>query len=328
MNFSLRRILILLILIPLFFIWTRSPPPPPLPKQCPDPPQSLHSVSGCSGRNLIKLVHLIFPQAKVFMDIGMNKGFFSSACLELWSPQMNVSTPTLTQTFKVLNLRHELTRCGYCQDCKDSNHPIMSNCRNNIIQVYSFDGNERFVDGVSRARNSIMVNVENWRIELAAFTDVYKEGKTVEFIINQDELGKIVSGVSKGGEKTSIVPVMTIDQFMEREGLSHIDLLKIDTEGHDPYVIRGARETIRNNRVTVFTFEYHRLWDQEETLKRTLDESIGNGYVCYMAAEKDKMIKLTQSCWVPQYECRKFSNIWCVSLLKGQTLITIFDSMY
>ena len=298
------------------------PPPPAPPKTCIR--QSLNSVTGCSGRNLIKLVHLVFPKAKVFMDIGMNKGFFSAACLELWSPQLNISSANLTHQFKVLKLRGELQRCGYCRDCEDTNTPVVYRGNTHDIRVYSFDGNERFIDGVSLVRDTIMTKPGRWKIELAAFSD--HAGKTVTFSINQDELGKITTE-TKPNVKTAQVQTMTIDKFMEREKLARIDLLKIDTEGHDPFVIRGARETLRKHQITVFTFEYHYLWPKDEFLERTLTKDIGDNYVCYMAAERDKMIKLTDGCWYTQYECRKFSNIWCVSKTKGKQLVTIFESM-
>jgi maltose O-acetyltransferase len=42
----------------------------------------------------------------------------------------------------------------------------------------------------------------------------------------------------EGGEWT--LPVMTLDAYCEENGVRHIDVLKIDVQGHEPAVLRGA----------------------------------------------------------------------------------------
>lgn len=45
------------------------------------------------------------------------------------------------------------------------------------------------------------------------------------------------------------VRTVTLDSYAREHGISHIDLLKIDTEGHEPAVLRGARELLTAGRV-------------------------------------------------------------------------------
>jgi FkbM family methyltransferase len=40
------------------------------------------------------------------------------------------------------------------------------------------------------------------------------------------------------------VPAVSLDDFIEKQGISHVDLVKIDTDGHEYEVLRGARTTI------------------------------------------------------------------------------------
>ena len=47
----------------------------------------------------------------------------------------------------------------------------------------------------------------------------------------------------------------TLDAFVEREGVAHIDLLKIDVQGHEAAVLRGARACLRNRQLRSILLE-------------------------------------------------------------------------
>jgi FkbM family methyltransferase len=46
------------------------------------------------------------------------------------------------------------------------------------------------------------------------------------------------------------------DDYVREHGISHIDLLKIDTEGHELFVLKGFRDTLRQQKIGVIQFEY------------------------------------------------------------------------
>jgi FkbM family methyltransferase len=48
------------------------------------------------------------------------------------------------------------------------------------------------------------------------------------------------------------VEVQTLDQIVEGQGLTRLDLLKIDTEGFEPQVLEGARATIERHRPVIY----------------------------------------------------------------------------
>jgi FkbM family methyltransferase len=56
------------------------------------------------------------------------------------------------------------------------------------------------------------------------------------------------------------VTATTLDAYAQQAGLSLIDLLKIDTEGHDLAVLRGAAGLLREGRIAVAQFEYNEFW--------------------------------------------------------------------
>ena len=52
------------------------------------------------------------------------------------------------------------------------------------------------------------------------------------------------------------VPVRTLDGFAAERGIDHIGLIKIDVEGYEPDVIRGADRLLREQRVDLVLFEF------------------------------------------------------------------------
>ena len=67
---------------------------------------------------------------------------------------------------------------------------------------------------------------------------------------------------------------------MARYKLDNLTVLSVDTEGWDAPVLRGARTALRERRVEVLEFEYHRLglWAREERLQDTVAMLASYGY--------------------------------------------------
>jgi hypothetical protein len=56
------------------------------------------------------------------------------------------------------------------------------------------------------------------------------------------------------------VRVQTLDSALEEMGVDKIDLMKIDTEGHEPRVLRGAQKMLREGRVRAVLCEFNEHW--------------------------------------------------------------------
>jgi len=68
---------------------------------------------------------------------------------------------------------------------------------------------------------------------------------------NSGENSLVVKPHSSGGEppRTEVIKIHTIDAFCEAEKVSRIDLLKIDTEGFEMQVLKGAGRMLREGRL-------------------------------------------------------------------------------
>ena len=67
-----------------------------------------------------------------------------------------------------------------------------------------------------------------------------------------------------------------MDEFLAEQGITKLDILKIDAEGNDMQVIRGAGKAL-NTTVGVFTFEGNGVMFD----KATIDGLDAQGYSCY-----------------------------------------------
>jgi FkbM family methyltransferase len=56
------------------------------------------------------------------------------------------------------------------------------------------------------------------------------------------------------------VPLTTLPDFCDAEGIGHVHLVKCDAEGHDFKVVKGARRLLEAGRIDVLQFEYNFRW--------------------------------------------------------------------
>jgi FkbM family methyltransferase len=62
------------------------------------------------------------------------------------------------------------------------------------------------------------------------------------------------------GGPTEEVATSTLDSYVGRAGPDHVTLVKIDTEGHDLAVMRGAQTLFTEQRISIVQFEYNHRW--------------------------------------------------------------------
>lgn len=119
------------------------------------------------------------------------------------------------------------------------------------------------------------------------------------------------------------VQAITIDDFLRRQGLANQGVyhVAIDTEGYEPLVLDGMRETLRRKRVAIVEFEvshkgywtpYRRdpLFAEARRVNSTVAWLGDAGYTCFWQAN-ESVVPMSGSCWRRQFEIRRWSNIVC-----------------
>ena len=70
------------------------------------------------------------------------------------------------------------------------------------------------------------------------------------------------------------VELTTIDAYCREASLASIRLLKIDAEGHDLAVIKGAAEMLRRKAIDIIQFEYNQSWIEARSFLRDAFETV------------------------------------------------------
>lgn len=100
---------------------------------------------------------------------------------------------------------------------------------------------------------------------------------------------------------TEEVDVRTVDEVMQEEGIDFVHFLKIDTEGHDLDVLRGAEGALRDSRIALIQVEAG--FDQLDRTMPTLEDFrhllAPYGYHLYGLFNQVKARAQPPSAWPP-----------------------------
>lgn len=102
---------------------------------------------------------------------------------------------------------------------------------------------------------------------------------TAEFFIMGEGYGTNSLHAQSASQKTESVRLTTADEYCAQNQIARIDLLKIDAEGHDLEVLRGAGGMLSRRAIQVLQFEYNQRWiESRHFLKDAFDLLLPLGY--------------------------------------------------
>jgi hypothetical protein len=97
------------------------------------------------------------------------------------------------------------------------------------------------------------------------------------------EGSSLLAGHSSADAVEQRVTVVTVDAELDRLGRGRIDFLKIDAEGFDLHVLRGAADALERQAIGVIQFEYNEPWLQAgSTLHAALALLSGHDYETFL----------------------------------------------
>jgi len=130
--------------------------------------------------------------------------------------------------------------------------------------VYAFEPNPQNVDFIKE--HFLIRNIQNAEVLPCAVSD--RDGFATLHVKprhGHHSLGDI--GASKTIERMR-VPTVTLDTFAAERGIETVAFIKVDVEGYEPEVFRGASTLLQEQRIDMILFEYTPAFYRE----RSIDE--------------------------------------------------------
>ena len=114
---------------------------------------------------------------------------------------------------------------------------------------------EPIKENIQTIKNNLKANSVESKVRLNPVALSKKEGFGC-MKKNASLFSSYLSEVSTKNSNNSI-EVTTLDSYCLRHNIGHLDVLKIDVEGHEPDVIEGAKEIINKKKIGVIILEVH-----------------------------------------------------------------------
>lgn len=139
------------------------------------------------------------------------------------------------------------------------NYAIKLRASNSAAQIYCFEPHP--ITFQKLLRNSKESNLKLFNVGVGStkgklkLYDYVDEDGSSHASLYKDVIEKIHKRESIEHE----VDVITLDDFVEKNGINRVHLLKIDTEGHELSVLKGFERHIQSGRVDIIHFEFNEM---------------------------------------------------------------------
>ena len=170
---------------------------------------------------------------KIFFDIGAHKGEFSSNIFKYFkSPKIYAFEPQS-------EIYVELEKKFY----KSKNF---------------FPYNKALSD--KNKKKKLNINIKSSTSTFSKYNENSKWRKLKEFLLTGSKKSSFL--------RSEIVNVVSIDSFCKKKNIDKIDLLKIDTEGHEAEVLKGATRMLKKNiRYILIEFHFSKIYKNYDRTK-------------------------------------------------------------
>lgn len=117
--------------------------------------------------------------------------------------------------------------------------------------IYNFEPVEENVETI---KDNLKANFVEDKVQLNAIALSNKEGfgrmqKNTKLLLSR------LSTLSTDCCSSDSIEVSTLDLYCFRKNIEHIDVLKIDVEGHEPAIIEGAQESLIKKKIDIIILE-------------------------------------------------------------------------
>ena len=175
--------------------------------------------------------HIKKKKKKIIFDVGSFKGKFTEKIIQIDNNRVNskfyLFDPNPNGFVYIKKLQNEYKNIFY--NCIGLDEKV----KKKIFYL------NKYFEAAGSSFQTIMKNDKLWnfsRRKVLELFNIFNKTKTEDY------------------EKIKIT-TNTIDNFCEKKKIKYIDLLKIDSEGHEEYILKGSKDLLKKNRVNVIYLE-------------------------------------------------------------------------
>lgn len=157
-------------------------------------------------------------------------------------------------------------------------------------RILSFEPNPVAYDSLRKATSALDIETLN-----LACSD--NEGKAVLYDFKDRpgsasaSLNADVIGFAGHTPEAREIQTVRLDNFLSGRNIDHVDFLKVDAEGHDLSVLRGAEAYLRDCRIDIIQFEFARMNCLSHILVKDFFDLL-EGYSIYRLAPNGDLLPL------------------------------------
>jgi FkbM family methyltransferase len=173
-------------------------------------------------------------------------------------------------------------------------------------RIYAFEPNPASFNAIKQTAPSLRILPVNVglsdAIGVAQMWTYASDAASAHATLYADVLTDIHAATST---MASPVALTTVDAFCEEKAIDFIDFMKIDTEGHELSVLKGATRMLRDRRIGAIQFEFNTMNVISRCFMYDFYQCL-TGYLLYRLDSK-RLVPL--GAYVPEHEIFRFQNI-------------------
>jgi FkbM family methyltransferase len=126
--------------------------------------------------------------------------------------------------------------------------------------IWAFEPNPKTCAILERELNALNVVVVNKGLGASETILKFYDRKDCEGSSQHGSLYRdVIENIHHAESVELEVPITTLDSFASENGIDHINLLKIDTEGHDLEVLKGGAGLLKEEKVDLLQIEFNEM---------------------------------------------------------------------
>lgn len=287
-----------------------------------------HDSSHCPSDSWLEAIAKCDPNRQtVLINIGVNKGYNFANWINVfakntkitpltWYHCLQKAAPEVNYSF-IDPWTKETPMCGVCRDCRTQFSRLkFRDTRRNLTLI----GVDISPSNIELVKNAIKLMNVSHSLDGITMNLILAGGSDFVGNISIDcgsSIGSEVCALDRG-RRLHTIPLLTGDKIISdlRETLGtsseiSVDIMQIDTEGHDPLVLLGLKESLIKKRIKIVIFEYHGkgFWSLYN-LSSFVEVFDNFHYDCFFMGQ-NRLWKLTD-CWHLNYEFHEWSNVMCI----------------